>query len=190
MRTKRNLSGTALWVLLSLLLSTPAFADPPADPSTAHRAKVPALDALRQARGKGKAPDVHTPNNAQEAVTDRGNNKMQSAALHAMHVAARRAKRDQARQARIQELGAKLKGRPVPTPLRMELRTHARRVSRLQRIRLLAGEDTVLVARIDALLTRETARHERRMNILIANAPNPSKAPATSQDDHDDEVEE
>jgi hypothetical protein len=67
----------------------------------------------------------------------------------------------------------------VRTPaLRNELRVHAWRLARLTRVRALAeGENkTELIARVDSLLAKEEARHERRMAELGAKAVPPGQA--------------
>jgi hypothetical protein len=161
------------------LIALPVQADPPAAAAN----EPAALGALRAARSKGKKPGAPTPHD--DATLAHPDDGAKHAALVAMHAAARRAKRDQARRQRHTELRAKLKGRAVPPSVRIELRTHARRISRLQRIRVLAGEDAALIVRVDGLIARENQRHERRLATLIAQAAKPD-----DDREQDDEVEE
>jgi hypothetical protein len=58
--------------------------------------------------------------------------------------------------------------RDVPPAVREELRRHAQRIARLQRIRIVATEqnDRDSVARVDKLVARENARHEKRLPAL------------------------
>lgn len=75
--------------------------------------------------------------------------------------------RRQARRAELKEkLGDDIK-RPV---VKAELRLHARRSARLNRIRVLAKADgkDALVTRVDALIAKEKARHEKRVAALKA----------------------
>lgn len=170
-------------VALCCWMALPVRAEPPAHAP----AEPAAMQVLRAARSKGKKPDAAATPRA-DGVLGHPDNGAKSAALTAMHAAAHRAKRDQARRQRQEELRGRLKNREIPTAVRVELRNHSRRISRLQRIRLLAGEDTALIARVDAVIARENTRHEQHMVVLIARA---AKAPK-SEDDHeqDDEVEE
>jgi hypothetical protein len=61
-------------------------------------------------------------------------------------------------------------------PVREELRGHAMRVARLERIRELAEVEgkPQIVARATQALERENARHERRMGALATGAPVPA----------------
>lgn len=188
MRTPRRLLAM---LVLSGMLSVAAitFADPPAEPQK--RAPA-ALEALRKAREQPRKP---SPNPVQAALTEhRGDGTAPNAALKAMQAAARRAKREQARKLRHQELQGRLHGREATATIRAELRTHARRSSQLQRIRRLAIEtDPALLARIDGVIAREDARHERRLAVLIARAPQAKPAvndDSTHDREHEDEVEE
>ncbi|MBN2192594.1 MAG: hypothetical protein JW751_07230 [Polyangiaceae bacterium] len=63
-----------------------------------------------------------------------------------------------------------------------ELRVHAWRMARLEGIKQLATDedDTDLVARCDALIAREEARHVRRMEGLRTGPGAGSAAPGTS----------
>lgn len=155
--------------LIAVGVSTTAFADPPAD-KPAHKPKALTVE---EAAREGHPSGVE-----------------QQAALKAMQGALRRASRDNVRKQRHEELQLRLKGREMSAPIRLELRNHARRMSRLQRIRLLAvTTDPTLLVRIDGLIARETARHEHRMTALVARVS--AAAPARPEDhEPDDEVEE
>ncbi len=167
-------------IALCWMITWPAMADPPA-------AEPAAMGVLRAARSKAKKPEAQAPQAPHDDATlgHPEHDGAKHAALSAMHAAARRAKRDQARRARHTELRAKLRNREIPPSVRAELRTHARRISRLQRIRVLAGQDTALIVRVDGLIVRENARHERRLAVLIAQAAKPD-----DDREQDDEVEE
>ncbi len=56
----------------------------------------------------------------------------------------------------------KLKGQPMTTALKEELKRHARRISRLNRAKDVAQEanDTETVGRIDKLIAKENGRHD------------------------------
>ncbi len=84
----------------------------------------------------------------------------------------RRQRRKDRRQALRKRLKKKLKKRRVTKVIRFELRTHARRVARLRRIRALAAakDDTETVERVDKLLARENARHENWWRVAANKA--------------------
>lgn len=175
-----------MWPRLSAIViacgvATGVSADPPDD---SNKPRPAAMELLRAARNKGKAPD----NRADEVVRVPAAGDGPGPAAKAMQAAARRAKRDQARKQQHEGLTRRLQGRDVPPALRAELRTHARRISRLLRVRELASvSDRRSLVRIDDLITRENARHERRVVMLIDLA----KAARPDDDGElDDEVEE
>jgi len=60
----------------------------------------------------------------------------------------------------------------LPPSVREELKRHAQRIARLQRIRVLANEkpDTALIKRADALIERENTRHQAKLQTLLAGA--------------------
>jgi len=76
-------------------------------------------------------------------------------------------RRDEVRRERAEELRGRLKSRGIPSPLRAELRTHAKRIAQIERIRTLAAADANLIKRVDAMLVRENERHTRRMTRLV-----------------------
>ena len=83
----------------------------------------------------------------------------------------------------------------LPEPVRDELRLHAQRVARLQRIRALCIErkDQASLARADKLLGRELERHRVALN-RIWPAPAPPRAtarrsPPVRDDDGDEQGE-
>jgi len=91
------------------------------------------------------------------------------------------ARRDELRRERAKELRGRLKSRGIPNQLRAELRTHAKRVAQIARIRTLAAADAKLTKRIDAMVVRENERHSRRMTRLVDEvnqAPAEGAAPA------------
>lgn len=75
-----------------------------------------------------------------------------------------------AEQARLKSRWGDLSRRPE---VRAELRRHAWTMARLNRLRLLsAAEDRPdLVSRVEALIAKENARHERRMQELCGPLP-------------------
>jgi hypothetical protein len=91
-----------------------------------------------------------------------------SAEKAAKHAAARKARKDSAKAAREQlrkQVASKLKGSPMSTAMREELKHHARRLARLERVKDVADEanDADSVARADKLIEKENARHDKWM---------------------------
>jgi ElaB/YqjD/DUF883 family membrane-anchored ribosome-binding protein len=81
----------------------------------------------------------------------------------------------------------------IAPPVREELRHHAQRMAKLQRIHAVAASkhDKSTVVRCDKLLARELTRHEARLALLLpaqAKAKEPAAA-ATSSDDEPNEAE-
>jgi hypothetical protein len=96
-----------------------------------------------------------------------------------------------ARQAVWRELKRGLKTpSELPIAVRAELEKHARRMARLQRIRVLAVErhDQPSLARVDPLIARELTRHREQL-ARVWPAPPPPRKPraAPPPDDPDDE---
>jgi hypothetical protein len=88
------------------------------------------------------------------------------------------ARRERRRQ-RAEELRARY-GRALSEPAVMaELRVHARRMARLNTLRRIAEREgkTALVPRIDKLIEKERARHQRHMDALKAKG---TAAPSAS----------
>jgi len=89
-----------------------------------------------------------------------------------------RADRKEKRKERLKEIKAKW-GDLVKRPdAQAELEVHARRIARLERAKTIATEDkkTVLVGKIDKLIEKEKARHQRTMDRL-KTTPAPGGTP-------------
>lgn len=102
-----------------------------------------------------------------EAAEGRGDPKAAPAALKAAWAKLKetRKERRQERIAAIKKQWGELHARPA---VRAELKVHAWRMARLNRMRALAqaeGKDAV-VARIDKLIEKEKARHQKHMETL------------------------
>lgn len=187
----------------SLVNADPPNAEAPGRASAEGKAapRVNALQALAEARNKGKAPQspaasarAHSapageaPNpNAPMELKERAGH---AAAVGAMQAAADRARREQVRRTRQRELRTKLKIATIPPRVRAELRVHARRISRLQRIRALAANDAAAVARVDALIAKENSHHDRRIAMLVLAGVTVDPANHEGAADQDDEAEE
>jgi chromosome segregation ATPase len=111
--------------------------------------------------------------------------------------------KDQARYARRVAWHALMnrvqKPSDVPPAAREELRHHAQRMAKLQRIHALAASkaDKATIARCDKLLVREQARHQQKIAALLPQgqaaakpAPEPDDEDQNEGDNPDDEEQE
>lgn len=80
-----------------------------------------------------------------------------------------KAERRQRKLKRIKHLKRKYGKQLGQPPVRQELRLHAKRMARLNRMKTLAqaNEKTELVERIDKMIEKENERHESKMQALI-----------------------
>ena len=143
-------------LLAALLLSTTAVVarDDPPKPGAGERAE-------RRAQGRAKREAAQRERAADGGAKDR---RGELRAVWKKLAETRKERRKQRVEA-IQKKWGDLATRP---PVKAELTLHARRMARLNRMRVLAqaeGKDA-LVARIDKLIVKETARHDRRMQTL------------------------
>jgi len=101
--------------------------------------------------------------------------------------------RKQARRSAFRRLAGRVEQpRDVPPSVREELRRHAQRIARLRRIRFIATEqnDRESVARVDALVARENARHEKQLPQLWETAGKRLKGAEDEEHDPADEAAE
>jgi hypothetical protein len=84
----------------------------------------------------------------------------------------RKAKAKEVRAEVKKKVEAALKGKPFAAPMREELQRHARRLARLDRAKSVAAEanDTETVTRVDKLIEKENARHDKWMASFDAKA--------------------
>ena len=76
---------------------------------------------------------------------------------------ARKAKAKDVRAEVKKKVEAALKGKPMANAMKEEIKRHARRIARLERAKSVAGEanDTDTVGRVDKLIEKENARHDK-----------------------------
>jgi hypothetical protein len=93
---------------------------------------------------------------------------------------ARKAKAKEVRAEVKKKVEAALKGKPMVTAMREELQRHARRLARLDRVKTVASEanDTDTVTRVDKLIEKENARHNKWMASFEVKAAAGDKAGA------------
>lgn len=153
------------------------------------RADKPAQPGAPAAQANGKKPDVMPETAKSEIKTEpgkpsdtkldapkgkEGDAKEGAAKAKAADPAEREARRAKEREA----LRSSIHG-PMTEAMKEELRRHARRVARIERIRALAtdAKDKDATERADKLLAKENARHEKWMS--NPNAGGPASAQAT-----------
>lgn len=168
--------GSAALAVAALLgaVATPAHADKPAQadkPGQAHAADPAKAQALR-----GKSAQAHAAapgqNDEPKAKSEASGLAHEAAELDDKRRGETRAKRQQERREQLKvRYGVELLQR---APIRAELKTHAWRVARLERMRALAAvmsdaaKRQKTMARLDKLTAKENARHERSMEQLRA----------------------
>ncbi len=92
----------------------------------------------------------------------------------------RKAKAKEVRAEVKKKVEAALKGKPMATAMREELQRHARRLARLDRAKSVAtdAKDTDTATRVDKLIEKENARHDKWMAGYDAKAAAGDKAGA------------
>jgi hypothetical protein len=121
----------------------------------------------------GFAARAKTPEERQEQRGERRERRRQN--QHPERVDARRDRAEQRRERRRQRVDALRArfGSALRQPaIRAELELHARRKAKLNALRAVAEREgkQALLPRIDALVKKEQARHQRRMAALTADA--------------------
>ena len=93
---------------------------------------------------------------------------------------ARKAKAKEVRAEVKKQVEAALKGKPMIAGMKEEVKRHARRIARLERVKSVADEakDTETVTRVDKLIEKENARHDKWMAGFDAKAAGGDKAGA------------
>ena len=142
-----------------------------ADKAKADKAKAP--------KGEPKKPHVKPGDSAGAPPTPPGAVKKLTGPERRAHIKDRAKKRRNARAQRKKAgrdrlrkaLQATLKDKPMSAAYKQELKRHARRLARLERILELAAEaeDDETLERVEKLLARENARHGKWMRKHAAN---------------------
>jgi hypothetical protein len=175
---RRTTAGyRAVLALASLSWAMPALAQAPqASPALQDKVAAPAKKAGEPGAKsdnkpeKGAPKDEEKPNNpaANQAKTDnKGGDNTVSAVERKEpddpklkdRLQRRKSQQDMARA----KIAASLRGQPMTEAMQQELKRHARRLARLERIKALAIEakDTAVVERVTKLIDKENARHDK-----------------------------
>jgi hypothetical protein len=188
-RTNRALLASAVTLCAATLLATSAYAQSPnASPQgkghAADDAKKAGTPAAAKADDK-KADDKKADDKKADKADDKkGDDKGKMGSDHASRVA----KQHEDQKAQLHSM---LKG-PMDAPVKEELRRHAERLARLDRIKAVATEakDTDAVDRATKLTVKENARHDKWMEKHVATvaaapgavAPGATAVPAAAPD--------
>lgn len=172
---KRSLLVLGLAPVLAGLVVSPALGQAPSASPSGHahgQGKGPDKDDKERHKGKDEKADKK-----EDKVGDPDIEKLKDEwkKKHAEWVDKRKERRDAARTVARTELGVRLSNPAIIE----ELKRHARRVARLERIIFLAdaGEKTELAKKARDLLAKEEARHEKRLEALKSQP-----APASKQE--------
>ncbi|MDI1479483.1 hypothetical protein [Polyangium sp. y55x31] len=114
---------------------------------------------------KGKPEDKDAGADAAAAPAESEADQKAREEKHKAKKEARKAKSKEEREALKKKVSTALKGQPMATAMKQELERHARRLARLERVKDLAEEakDTEATERVQKLLDKENARHEKWM---------------------------
>ena len=158
-RGMKHLHG-ALLLAAASLLATGAYAQ---NPHAAPQGKANAADKAEKS-GEKAADKVEKAGEKAKGEVDKAADKAKDGLKANEDHAARKAKEHDAQRAK---LGAMLKA-PMTDDLKQELRRHAERVAKIERIKAVAQteKDTTTVDKSTALLTKENDRHEKWMGKL------------------------
>lgn len=173
----RSFPQTAALIALALAIASPAFAEPPKKPDdsaakTADKA-VKAADKAgdkagdKAAKAGEKADDKAKGDKPKDdkAKDDKADDKAKGEGPKSDKAEVKKkAKED--RDALKAKVEKKLAGKPAPAALKQELKRHARRLARLERIQALAtdAKDDDALARVKKLIDKENERHDKWMD--------------------------
>jgi hypothetical protein len=159
-----RMMNSVLVTAAAMLLTTGAWADPP---KTAPGAEKAAAGTEKAADGKPKTAEVRADKPEGKALGVKAEET--KAEKPADHAARAKAQHD--------ALRAKLHG-PLTEAMKQELRRHAQRVARIERIKAVAVEqkDKDTADRADKLLDKENTRHDKWLAQANSTTPSPEKA--------------
>ena len=151
-----------LLVSAAMLLASTAYGQ---SPNASPQGKGHAADEAKKAAAPGAKPDEKAKDKADDKKADE---KKDEKGKSGSDRASRVAKQHEDQKAKLQGM---LKG-PMVASVKEELRRHAERTARIERIKAVATEakDTDAVDRAGKLLGKENARHDRWMEKHVATA--------------------
>jgi hypothetical protein len=156
-------------VAAATLLAAGAYAQSPA---AAPQGK--AADKAEKAADKAEKKVEKTADKAADKA-EKAADKAELGADKAKAAEDRTARKAKEHDAQREKLKATLKG-PMDSSMRDELRRHAERLARLERIRMVAHteKDTGTVDKVTSLVAKENARHDAWMTKHVASTPTPA----------------
>lgn len=174
---RKHQMGALLFAAASLL-ATGAYAQ---NPHAAPQGKANAADKAEKAADKAGDKADKTADKAgdkAEKTADKAADKAGEKGKSADERAARKAKEHDAQR---EKLKAMLKG-PPDEAVKQELRRHAERLARLERIKEVAQteKDTATVEKATSLIAKENERHDKWMNKHVTTAAAAPGTPATA----------
>jgi hypothetical protein len=159
-------------VAAATLLAAGAYAQSPAaapQGKAADKAEK-AADKAEKAADKAEKKAEKTADKAEKAA-----DKAELGADKAKAAEDRAARKAKEHDAQREKLKATLKG-PMDSSMRDELRRHAERLARLERIRMVAQteKDIATVDKVTSLVAKENTRHEAWITKHVASTPTPA----------------
>jgi len=173
MRFVPLLFGLSLLSLPASVAAQAPSAKPPAP--GAHPAHPVAKERLEEAKERAKERRDEAKerrDEAKEKREDRRDEAKERREEKREDADERREKRQERRRAHVEDLRKRWGDSLVHPALRAELKVHARRIARLNHMRRLAekAEKPKVVERIDKLIEKENARHQKHMDTLKSQA--------------------
>lgn len=176
----RALLKHALVISAATLLTTTAYAQSPnADPHAKGHAAEPAKAAATAgAKVQDKTESAVDKGKEGKEAKDKLDGKADKAGAEGKDLGDRTARKAKEHAAQKAKLGTMLKG-PMDEPVKQELRRHAERLARIERVKSVAegAKDTDVAERATKLLAKENARHDKWMEKHVAT---PSATPGTA----------
>lgn len=166
---RKHQMGALLFAAASLL-ATGAYAQ---NPHAAPQGKANAADKAEKAADKA--------GDKADKTADKAGDKAEKAGEKGKSADERAARKAKEHDAQREKLKAMLKG-PPDEAVKQELRRHAERLARLERIKEVAQteKDTATVEKATSLIAKENERHDKWMNKHVTTAAAAPGTPATA----------
>ncbi|HMI89131.1 MAG TPA: hypothetical protein VK550_33865 [Polyangiaceae bacterium] len=174
---RRAVTYRALLALTASLWAVPALAQAPqAAPMAQEKAAAPAKKANDPAakpdmKGEKGGPKLDEKSAKSETSPSKADNKAGDPTVNAVErrepdeakLKDRLQRRKHQQDSEHAKIAGALRGQPMSEAMKEELSRHARRLARLERIKVLALEakDTGVVERVTKLIDKENARHDK-----------------------------
>jgi hypothetical protein len=147
--------------LAAIMIASPAYADPPKGKAAASIEKVG--DKAKEATNKAGDKADKAADKAGDKADDKADKAKADIKTDKAEIKKKSKDQKDELKGKVQKA---LKGKPMHASLREELKRHARRLARLDRIEALAksANDDDALARVKKLISKENDRHDKWMS--------------------------